>query len=196
MNVQEIVFQYPYDPLFDTLAGIEDALAPGERFPLTTREYARLTRYHDAETSLLVLELEDGEQADLSRDLVDYIPEFSGITQITTPDFKTKFYTLGQRKGIGVAGPEPLYVVGTEPATNTLVVGTAAELGRDRLLAARVNWVADTPTPGPLRAQVKIRYKAAPAWADAPSSPSSTRALSRSVCRRPRNQVPVFESPL
>lgn len=75
------------------------------------------------------------------------------------------FYTLGQRKGIGVAGPEPLYVVGTRPETNTLVVGTAAELGRDQLLAARVNWVAGPPPAEPIRADVKIRYKAAPASA-------------------------------
>jgi tRNA-specific 2-thiouridylase len=75
------------------------------------------------------------------------------------------FYTLGQRKGIGVAGPEALYVVGTQPETNTLVVGTAAELGRDRLLAGRVNWTADEPPSAPIRAEVKIRYKAAPARA-------------------------------
>jgi tRNA-specific 2-thiouridylase len=75
------------------------------------------------------------------------------------------FYTIGQRKGIGIAAPEPLYVIGTRPDTNTLMVGTADELGHDRLTAARVNWVSGEPPAGPLRAQVKIRYKAAPAWA-------------------------------
>jgi tRNA-uridine 2-sulfurtransferase len=93
------------------------------------------------------------------------------------------FYTLGQRKGIGVAGPEPLYVVGTQPETNTLLVGTAAELGRDHLLAARVNWVAGAPPAGPFRAEVKIRYKAAPAWASVTPLPSA------------RAQV-VFDQPL
>jgi len=75
------------------------------------------------------------------------------------------FYTIGQRKGIGVAAAEPLYVIGTAPDRNVLIVGTAAELGRDRLRATRVNWVSGSPPASPLRAQVKIRYKAAPAWA-------------------------------
>jgi len=75
------------------------------------------------------------------------------------------FYTIGQRKGIGVAGPEPLYVVGTSPATNTLVVGTLAELGHDHLTVARVNWISGAPPVAPIRAEVKIRYKATPAWA-------------------------------
>jgi tRNA-specific 2-thiouridylase len=72
-------------------------------------------------------------------------------------------YTIGQRKGIGTAGPEALYVIGTQPATNTLLVGTANELGRDRLTVARVNWVSGDVPAGPTRVQVKIRYRAASA---------------------------------
>jgi len=75
------------------------------------------------------------------------------------------FYTIGQRKGIGIAASEALYVIGTAPERNALIVGTAAELGSDRLRAIRVNWVSGSPPASPLRAQVKIRYKAAPAWA-------------------------------
>ena len=69
VNVQEVAFQYPYDSLFDTLAGIEEALAPGERFPLTTRRYGRLTRYRGSDTSILVLELETNERAKLSNEV-------------------------------------------------------------------------------------------------------------------------------
>ena len=75
------------------------------------------------------------------------------------------FYTIGQRKGIGIAAPEPLYVIGTQPEANALVVGTADELGSDRLTAMRVNWVSGSLPASPIRAEVKIRYKAAPAWA-------------------------------
>ena len=75
-------------------------------------------------------------------------------------------YTIGQRKGIGIAGPEALYVLGTRPDSNALVVGPAAELGRQQLLAGRVNWVAGDAPDQPIRAEVKIRYKAAPAWAN------------------------------
>jgi tRNA-specific 2-thiouridylase len=75
------------------------------------------------------------------------------------------FYTIGQRKGLGLAAPEALYVLDTHPETNTLIVGPAAELGRARLTAARVSWVAGQPPAAPLRAHVKIRYRAAPAGA-------------------------------
>jgi len=74
-------------------------------------------------------------------------------------------YTIGQRKGIGVSGPEALYVIGTQAENNALVVGPAAELGGQRLVADRVNWIAGAAPEQPIRAEVKIRYKAAPAWA-------------------------------
>jgi tRNA-specific 2-thiouridylase len=75
------------------------------------------------------------------------------------------FYTVGQRKGLGLAAPEPLFVLRLEPAENTLVVGPAAELGRDCLTAHSVNWIAGHPPPGQIEAHVKIRYKARPAAA-------------------------------
>ena len=86
------------------------------------------------------------------------------------------FYTIGQRKGLGALAPalrssatagvaeaEPLFVLRLEPASNTVVVGPAAELGRDRLTAHSVNWIAGQPPDGPVEAHVKIRYKARPA---------------------------------
>ncbi len=72
-------------------------------------------------------------------------------------------YTIGQRKGLGVFAPEPLYVIGMNPAQNALIVGTAEELGGSELTAKRVNWVNGTPPDAPFRAAVKIRYKAKPA---------------------------------
>ncbi len=74
-------------------------------------------------------------------------------------------YTIGQRKGLGITSPEPLYVLGVDPARNALIVGSQAQLGSDHLTAARVNWVAGEPPAEPFRAQVKIRYKAQPAAA-------------------------------
>lgn len=74
------------------------------------------------------------------------------------------FYTIGQRKGLGIAAAEPLYVLGKDTARNALIVGEAEYLGRDTLSAVRVNWVSGAAPPAPLRVQVKIRYKAEPAW--------------------------------
>lgn len=70
------------------------------------------------------------------------------------------FYTIGQRKGLGIASPEPLYVLGKEARTNTLWVGKRSELGSQELLARGINWISGTAPAGPLRATVKIRYKA------------------------------------
>jgi tRNA-specific 2-thiouridylase len=72
-------------------------------------------------------------------------------------------YTIGQRKGLGLASPVPLYVLGKNAATNQLLVGTGDELGSRELLAANVNWQAGTPPPEPFRAEIKTRYTARPA---------------------------------
>lgn len=72
-------------------------------------------------------------------------------------------YTIGQRKGLGISGAaEPMFVLALDYAHNTLIVGTEAELGRDQLLATRVNWTLDAPPPTGTAAQCKIRYKAQP----------------------------------
>lgn len=76
-------------------------------------------------------------------------------------------YTIGQRKGLNISYSEPLYVIGTNPYRNALIVGVADDLGKDQLTAKRVTWVNDQNVPTqPFRAEVKIRYKAKsmPAW--------------------------------
>lgn len=72
------------------------------------------------------------------------------------------FYTIGQRKGLGISSPTPLYVLEKDVIRNILIVGTAQELGRANLLAHPANWISGRPPDGPLRAQVMIRYKAHP----------------------------------
>ena len=70
-------------------------------------------------------------------------------------------YTIGQRKGLGIQGAaEPLFVLELDYRNNQLVIGTAAELGKDRLIAERVNWTLDEAPPAGARLQCKIRYKA------------------------------------
>jgi tRNA-specific 2-thiouridylase len=74
-------------------------------------------------------------------------------------------YTIGQRKGLGMASPVPLYVLRKDAITNTLVVGTQEELGSRELTARDVNWVSGEIPIEPFRAEVKIRYTAKEAWA-------------------------------
>ncbi len=68
-------------------------------------------------------------------------------------------YTIGQRKGLGIAAPEPLYVLETNTKRNELVVGTLAELGGDSLHASEINWIHGAAPADEFRADVKIRYR-------------------------------------
>ncbi len=70
------------------------------------------------------------------------------------------FYTIGQRRGLGLAWPEPLYVLDIDVEHNALIVGPAAQLGHSTLRAQAVNYVAGHPPGAPLSVTVKIRYKA------------------------------------
>ena len=70
-------------------------------------------------------------------------------------------YTMGQRRGIGLAMPEPVYVTGILPEENTIIVGSDEDLFTRELFAEDFNWIAyDTP-PKNLRAKARIRYKQA-----------------------------------
>jgi tRNA-specific 2-thiouridylase len=70
------------------------------------------------------------------------------------------FYTIGQRKGIGVSSPKPLYVMEKNLIKNELIVGTADKLGKDMLIASNVHWISNQPPQFPFEADIKIRYKA------------------------------------
>jgi tRNA-specific 2-thiouridylase len=69
-----------------------------------------------------------------------------------------EFYTIGQRKGLGISAPKPLYVVNLDPAANRVIVGDEADLERDQFNIERCNWIPfDTP-PATLEVTAKIRY--------------------------------------
>jgi tRNA-specific 2-thiouridylase len=82
-------------------------------------------------------------------------------------------YTIGQRKGIGISGPEALYVIALDAAENTVIVGTASELGRDECIALRMNYVSGDIPSAPFRATAKIRYKAREAACTITPSPET-----------------------
>ena len=74
-------------------------------------------------------------------------------------------YTIGQRRGIGIAQPRPLYVISINADTNRVVVGSDEELLSNEFIAAGVNWIALDNPSDPVRAEVRVRYRhtAAPA---------------------------------
>jgi tRNA-specific 2-thiouridylase len=68
-------------------------------------------------------------------------------------------YTVGQRRGLGIAAPRPLYVLGIEAASNALVVGPDEDLYRRRLRASKVRWVSGMPPESPTALKARIRYR-------------------------------------
>lgn len=70
------------------------------------------------------------------------------------------FYTIGQRRGLGIAAGNPYYVVALRPQDREVIVGKAAEIYRVECRVAMVNWVSIPPPPVPESVTVKIRYTA------------------------------------
>lgn len=71
-------------------------------------------------------------------------------------------FTIGQRKGLGVAFGEPRFVVRIEPDTRRVVIGTKSDLGRTTLEADRLNWLVESPATE-VRCTAQIRYQHTPA---------------------------------
>jgi tRNA-specific 2-thiouridylase len=74
-------------------------------------------------------------------------------------------FTVGQRKGLGVSSPAPLYVIQIDPASHRVTVGADDELAVRTLRANRMNWISIARLDGPMRVQAKIRHRHEPAWA-------------------------------
>jgi tRNA-specific 2-thiouridylase len=70
------------------------------------------------------------------------------------------FYTIGQRKGLGISAAQPLYVIRKDLKGNSLIVGYQDALGRSKLTAMEVNWISGDPPTKRFRADVQIRYRA------------------------------------
>jgi tRNA-specific 2-thiouridylase len=73
-------------------------------------------------------------------------------------------FTIGQRKGLGVAMGEPYFVVRIDPDSGDVVIGRRPDLARRTLLADNTNWLAPPPADR-FRCQAKIRYNSPPAHA-------------------------------
>ena len=74
-------------------------------------------------------------------------------------------YTIGQRKGLGVAFGVPMFVGGKDASSNTVMLCTDAQLYKDSLSATDINILVDEDFSAPVRLQAKIRYRHAPATA-------------------------------
>ena len=68
------------------------------------------------------------------------------------------FYTIGQRRGLGISARNPLYVTAIDREKNAIFVGTKEELYKDELIASQMNWIAIEKINRPLKVRAKIRY--------------------------------------
>lgn len=68
------------------------------------------------------------------------------------------FYTVGQRRGLGLASKEPLYVTIIDAERNAVIVGRKDELYSDELTVSELNWMVQRPSE-PIRAKARIRYR-------------------------------------
>lgn len=91
----------------------------------------------------------------LSGDIVDKIGRKLGRHE------GTYRYTIGQRRGLGISNPEPLYVTGIDAERNEVIVGTKQELYASGLMASEVSWIT-SPTGDRVEASCKIRYRHSP----------------------------------
>jgi len=82
--------------------------------------------------------------------------------------------TIGQRKGLGISSPEPLYVIEIDEASRRVVVGGREELNGRGLVAASVNWIAP-PQDAEFSAEVQVRYRS-------PAIPCRVRLLADGRC--------------
>ena len=152
---------------------LRQSLFPVGDYPKTEiREFARKFNLPVAEKSDSqdLCFLAGGDYRDFLR---EYAPQTTQPGEIVASDGKVlgehqglAFYTIGQRKGLGVSSPVPLYVLGKDPVKNRLVVGQAEELGSRTTEVSGINWISGIAPRDAFRAEVKIRYTAKEAWAE------------------------------
>ena len=69
------------------------------------------------------------------------------------------FYTIGQRKGLGISAPEPQYVIDIDAENNTIIVGDKEDLLNNELVAGGLNWIAIDRLTEPMQVEARIRYR-------------------------------------
>lgn len=74
-------------------------------------------------------------------------------------------YTIGQRKGLGLSFPQPMYVCAVDPAANTVTLGEEAELYHTALTAREINLISLPVIERPMRLKAKVRYRQREEWA-------------------------------
>ena len=154
-----------YDLSQDLLAATQFPL--GEQTKADTRRIAAELGLHTADKpesqDLCLIEAHGSMQAFLDQ----YIPRQQGEIvnhegTVLGHHQGVHHYTIGQRKGLGIAAPKPLYVIGLDSVMNRVIVGDRHIAEKAECTVQRVNWVSIAPPSEPLHAEVQIRYRSPP----------------------------------
>ncbi len=141
------------------------ALFPlGEKTKSDTREVARHCHLKtaDKEESMEICFVADNdyggflEKANLAHKHRGEIVNLHG--QVLGHHEGIEFYTIGQRKGLGLSSPQPLYVIELDAANNRVIVGDDSALDRDEFTVDRCNWIPFDDPPERMEVTAKIRY--------------------------------------
>jgi tRNA-specific 2-thiouridylase len=120
-------------------------------------DYVRFIEAYQAESGVAALSRNSDD--DCSGELVSTSGEVLGRHD------GVHHFTVGQRRGLGIASPRPLYVLEIDAASRRVMVGDDSELRRDTCEIRDVNWIAGEPPAAPVEAMVRIRYRHEPAAA-------------------------------
>jgi len=104
-------------------------------------------------------------------------------------------FTIGQRRGVGMALGYPIYVVGKDPEANTITVGPKDMLETMACIGGEANWLADLPLPGEsIRCMAQYRYNSDPVAATVSVLPDAPESQQTPSGRRGRFAV-TFDAP-
>jgi tRNA-uridine 2-sulfurtransferase len=130
---------------------------------------------HSERTRAITKELEQSraakkEHTDAESDEIPSAAEFSEAGELVSTAGEVlgkhagvQHFTVGQRRGLGIAAPRPLYVLQIDPASRRVTVGQEERLLSDGFEARDINWIAWSKLDKPIEATVKIRYRHEPA---------------------------------
>lgn len=158
------------------LFGLNQAQIEGLHFPIGELPDKSVTRQMAREMGLFVAEKPDSQE-------ICFISEAGGHREflkkarpelarkgaivdtsgnVLGEHFGAAGFTIGQRRGLGVASGRPLYVLRVDPMKNEVVVGDETELLQQRVYVDRWIWTGDTLWQTPIKVEAKIRYNMQP----------------------------------
>lgn len=160
------------------LYGISKDVLPKMVFPLEEIENKEAVREIAEENNLIVAQKPDSQEIcfipdnDYGRFLEENLEKLPNKGKIVLQDGTVLgnhkgliYYTVGQRKGLGIAYKEPLYVIKLDKQNNQVIVGPEEKLYSKELYAKDLNFILDIDLSKPVEVMAKVRYRAKPAKA-------------------------------